>query len=163
MFCALLREARLLGRVLALAAAMAAVSSATAQEPIHQGFDVAVMHAPAVTTYPDGARLVYELHLTSFADDTLMLTGVEILDRARGVTLASYDSAALEALIGTGATEQASNARAIAPGARAVLYLAAPIGEAGAPGAILHRIAFERIRDGATAQVTRPASTAGAR
>jgi murein DD-endopeptidase MepM/ murein hydrolase activator NlpD len=147
------REMAMLGRALALAAAMM-LSAAAAQQPaLYQGFDVQVTHAPVAATYPDGARLVHELRLTNFARDALQLMRVEVLDAESGAVLASYEGADLDAAIGNpAASGRAANPRDIGSGAHALLYLNSPVEGARGPASIAHRIAFERARD--RAQVT---------
>lgn len=121
---------------IAAAVAVAAFHSAgVAAAAARQGLDVAVPVAPVVVPTRDGARLVYELHLTSFAAEPLRLERLDVID-AGGATLATYGGASLGAVVeqvGTGAAELV-----IAPGTRSIAYLNLPV--AAAPRSVAHRI-----------------------
>jgi len=139
---------RALASVAIAAAALIFAPSAVAQ--VHHAFDAQIMQAPVVVPGPNGPRLVYELHLTNFAGATLTLTRVDVTYQEAGSTLATYEGAALDAVLsGAGPLAPGASRRAIAPGARAILYVSAPTNGIFAPSAIGHRIFFERERDGA--------------
>lgn len=114
-----------------------ALSAASA--PVRQGLDIVLPLAPTTIETDDGLRLVYEMHLTSFAAEPLTLRRLDVLDDS-GRILATYTGDDLARLI-----EQIGPAPAVqsvvAPGRRAIVYFDVALQRP--TGAIAHRITFE--------------------
>lgn len=146
----------MLKQILASLALLAAAATARAQdeETVHHAFDVQIMQTPVVVPGPNGPHLVYELHLTNFASSPLTLTRVDVSYQDGGSTLATYEGPMLEAVLASaGPLAPEANRRAIAPGARAILYMSVPTNGVYEPPSIGHRIFFERVRDGVTSSI----------
>jgi ketosteroid isomerase-like protein len=118
----------------------AAVRGAT---PLHRSFDLEVPVPPTPVTVTGRRHLVYELHLTSFASEALVLRSVDVLDADDGAVLATLrdeDLAGRLSLPGPAASAPA--ARTIAPGMHAVLYLEVALGTGDLPRVLEHRVAY---------------------
>lgn len=118
---------------------------------VHQGFDLSVPQAPAAATIGTARKLVYELHLTNFADDALVPSALQVVDAERDRVLLDVQGPALAGLIGIQARKPVGNAAGdtIQPGARAVVYLEVPVSEA-IPRRLRHRLRYGRV-DGSAA------------
>ncbi len=103
-----------------------------------QSFDMRAAQPPAPLEAEDGTRLIYELHLTNFADAPLTLTGLDVVD-PDGKQVARFENDALarrtHVIGGQGAV--------LAPGARAVIYI--EIALAGVrPKGLRHLVRYTR-------------------
>src|SRR5204863_8482034 len=108
-------------------------------------FDLAVPPAPAAVRIGGRPTLVYELHLTNFSREDLVLTGLEILTGPPGGSrrLAQYRGSDLAALIGRAGAVPAPEVTRIGPGVHAVAYLWLPFERADAvPAELTHRVEF---------------------
>lgn len=110
---------------------------------VRQGFDLSVPQAPSAVMIGTARKLVYELHLTNFADDALVPSGLEVLDAGSDRVLLDVQGAALARLIGMASRIPAGSTAgdAIQPGARAVVYLEVPVPES-IPGQLRHRLRY---------------------
>ena len=111
-------------------------------QPTRQGFDMEAPHPPRAVAIGGHRLLVYELHLTNFADTDLHLTRIEALDVTTGAVIASLEGSALyRAIGGPGRKPGPATAK---PGQRLVVYweislpLADPI-----PRRLRHRLVFD--------------------
>lgn len=138
-------------RRIAAALALPLIAAAGAQEPdpVHQGFHLDVLAAPATAPFPDGDRLVYELHLTSFAAAPVVLTRLEVLD-GEGETLAALDDAELDAVLGRVGSSAETGVRELLPGQRVVAYLGVPAGTG--TEVLQHRVSFQTDRERAAGE-----------
>jgi peptidase M23-like protein len=125
-----------------------------------QSFEVEVPNAPVPVRSEGRQRLVYELHLTNFADATLVLKRVRVQDAASGRSLATFDGDALAGRLKIVDAQQASaSARAaIEPGQRGIVFVELDLAPDETVHALAHAIDFEA-RDGVVHTST-PASVA---
>jgi murein DD-endopeptidase len=129
-------------RVALGAAALFIVGLALAAPPLHSSFDLQVPLAPAPVPISGETQLVYELHVTNLAEQSLTLTQVQVLDADAGTVLTDLHDAALEARLGRpGLQAAAADRRTLAPGMRAVLYLEVAPGHR-VPRALRHRLDY---------------------
>lgn len=144
------------------------VGTGTAQKPTPM-FPIALEVPSAPTAFKANGKLnlVYELHATSFRAGDLLLTRVEVFNDDGGSTpLASYREADLNGMLarpGTGG--QLADARLIAAGMRAVVYLWLTFDTpAAVPARLRHRLYFkipnaaasdEKVVDGGRVNVRR--------
>lgn len=104
------------------------------KRPTNVEVDVQVPKTPTVVRSKDGNLLVYELHITNFGQKTLTLTGVEVWNDGKLVTLEGPD---LKKVVSRpGATTK--DPLKIAGGLRAVVYLWVEVDEV--PAALRHRL-----------------------
>jgi hypothetical protein len=141
-----------LARRAVLGVLLAAASGAWAQRDARQSFALQVPSAPTPVTIGGQARLVYELHLTSFAAEPLRLARIAVLDEASAATLAEFRGETLAALLGRPGLEKGGDRSVVAPGLGAVAYLDVPF-DASRAGALRHRIDFESVPSGAAGRV----------
>lgn len=87
-----------------------------------QSLHLTVPHSPPVARIDGEDRLVYELHATNFAAQTLTVTAVELRAADDGAIIARIDPARVMRRIGA----QPGGAHDLAPGQRAIFYLAVP-------------------------------------
>ncbi|MDQ8757986.1 M23 family metallopeptidase [Sphingosinicella sp. LHD-64] len=121
-----------------------ALRAAPAEVRPYQSLDLEVPCTPSVARIDGDDRLVYELHATNFSGRTLTLTAVEVRDAASGAEISRIDPAGMMRRIGA----EGGDARSLAPGQRAILYLSVPwAGRSTAP--LTHRITFDAAREGA--------------
>lgn len=118
-------------------------ANAVAQAQVRQGFDMVVPVAPAPVPVGDTWQLVYELHLTNFAHDTLTLMGVRVLNDSSASVLAEFRGTLLDAILGRPGESDGRARRAIAPGMRAIIYFNLSLDEAELPRALRHHVEFE--------------------
>lgn len=130
---------------------VALAPTATAALPVHSSFDVQVPVAPTPVRVADTQRLVYELHLRNFANESLVLQRAEVLTDDGDLLAEFHDDALLRGLGHPGAGASVANsdkaaAGAIPAGAVAVLYLELPIATAETPRALRHRLTYSSAR-----------------
>lgn len=124
--------------------AFADPSQATPDPRVRQSFHMEVPVSPAPVPIAGATQLVYELHLTNFARDTLTLTSVRVIDDSSGTVIGESDGASLEALLGRpGLATGATGRRAVAPGMRAIVYFNVPVTAAMVPRTFHHRVEFD--------------------
>ncbi len=128
---------------------VAAARGAASAETVQQAFDVQIPFAPVLARSGGGQQLVYELHLTNFARDPLTLTGIEVLDAATGDSIGEFRGLELRALLGRPGVD--GDKTMVAPGMRAIVYMAVPLTGASAPQRLRHRLQFEKAEPGRAA------------
>ena len=123
-------------RNLAIASLLLAPMLLPAAE-VRQGFDLSVPQTPAAVTIGTARKLVYELHLTNFADDALAPSGLQVLDADSDRVMLDVTGPALAGLIGQTFRPRVGHidAGTIQPGMRSVVYLEVPV-----PGAVPLRL-----------------------
>lgn len=138
------------------AVALFIVGMALAAPPLHSALDLQVPLAPAPVPMAGETQLVYELHISNFAEQSLMLTRAQVLDAEAGTVLADLHDTALAARLGRPGLQAAASERlTLAPGMRAVLYLDIATGDR-VPKSVRHRL------DYSISGTTRMASVEGA-
>ncbi|MGH7482452.1 MAG: M23 family metallopeptidase [Longimicrobiales bacterium] len=111
-------------------------------------FDLRVAVPPTPVVVLDTAYLVYELHLTNFARETVVVSRVQVVDAEGGSTVrAEFGGEALERRLNSSAVRAAAKAppagaRAIGAGVRQVLYLEIPLRPGAMPRALEHRVTY---------------------
>lgn len=146
---------------LAMAGATFASTTNTAapqSRPVRHAFDLRVPVAPAPLPVAGTSRLVYELHLTNFAPDTLALTDLQVLSGDNTRQLAKFDAGQLVERVGR-LSPDIGDPLLFSPGASAVIYLEVPLDAAAPPRELLHRVTFDVVN----AQGRIPAQITGAR
>src|ERR1700733_12362587 len=68
--------------------------------PVRQSFDIQVPWIPAPVVIAGQQQLIYELHLTNFAGDSLALSQIEVLNSASGTVLRRFQGGELASLMG---------------------------------------------------------------
>ncbi len=146
-----MRSAASLTALLCLVAAW--LPGAIAAVPMRTSFDMQVPLAPTPLKIAGVPQLVYELHLTNFADDALTLKHVQVLDAA-GATLIDLRGQELDHRLGRpGLTTGQKDKREIAPGMRAVLYIEVPVRDRAMPRELRHRIEYASASTGEATEV----------
>lgn len=117
---------------------------------LQSSLDLVIPEPPTPVNVGGQTRLVYELHLTNFSPDRVMLQSLEVRDAEHGTTLAAFAGADLAALLGHPGSQVApADPRIIEPGMRAVSYFWLALGKGRAvPRALTHRVSFDLLRAG---------------
>jgi len=119
--------------------------SASASAALRQSLDLRVLEAPTAVMVGDHQQLVYELHVTNYADAGLLPVRLDVVDAgAAGAPLASWHGAALLARTALAGSGRSPDAQGLAPGMHAVIYveIALPAG-VGLPHRLAHRLTWE--------------------
>lgn len=117
-------------------------ASQLASNALRQSFELRVPVPPAPIAVAGDRLLVYELHLTNFAREPLVLDQVDVADRDGG-TLARLRGDDLTSRLGLpDAGDDGEGTRTIRPGTQALLYLELSLGDAAAPTSLSHRIRY---------------------
>ncbi|WP_310395588.1 M23 family metallopeptidase [Hymenobacter sp.] len=117
---------------------------AAAAAQLRESFEMAVPTVPAPVRREGQQYLAYELHLTNFSADTLVLRAVRVMS-AGGVVLQHLDGARLAGCARVVRAALATPQRpsiAVAPGARALVYLDVPYGSGETPPQVLHAVDY---------------------
>lgn len=109
----------------ALLICLSAPAVAQQREPVWQSFDLQVPWRPQPINIDGKQRLMYELHLRSFAREALTLKRLRIVDRTTGATLGDLQGEALQAVIGRPG-QVTKDPQQLPPGSQAVIYLSLP-------------------------------------
>lgn len=118
-------------------------TATAATSPLRQSFHMQVPVPPTPVTVAGTPQLVYELHLTNFAREPLVLQRVEVLDADDATVIADVRGDALDRRLGRiGAPSADVGPRTIAPGMHGVLYLELSVEDGMVPDALEHRIAY---------------------
>lgn len=112
-----------------------AAPAAVAEVRSYQSLHLAVPHSPPIARIDGEDRLVYELHATNFAAQTLTVTDVELRSASDAAPIARLTPAGIMRRIGA----QQGGAYDLAPGQRAIFYLSVPWRSRGAEP-LIHRI-----------------------
>lgn len=134
----------LLAALLLMGLSISASASATVK--LRQSLDLRVFEAPTAVTVDGRQQLVYELHMTNYADAGLLPVRLDVLDAdATGAPLASWQGAALLARTAMAGSDRSPDAQGVAPGMHVVVYIevALPAG-ATTPRRLTHRLTYER-------------------
>jgi murein DD-endopeptidase len=117
----------------------ASLSAAAPNGPVaDQGFDAIIPYRPTPVAIGGTQRLLYELHLTSFARVPLVPLRLEVINPESGDVLLDVTGVQLLALI-----EGASD-KGISPGMRAVAYIDVAVPSGGMPKHLAHRLSYSR-------------------
>ncbi|WP_266168287.1 M23 family metallopeptidase [Dyella subtropica] len=107
--------------------AASGLALADGRPPLFDAFDIQVPWSPAPVTIAGKTQLVYEVHLSSFAEDSLVLERVDVVDKDHGKTVASLEGEALrQALRRPDHPAKESDLAQIPAGVRALVYLSVP-------------------------------------
>lgn len=142
------------GVVLILASLVISPQQAVAS--LRQSLDLQVPAPPTLVRVDGRLQLVYELHVTNFADDAVAITRVSVLSAGREKpSLGDFEGAELRGMIGLhrvrseAAKPGTEDSREIRPGMRAVIYFWLALDDASAaPKAIEHLVEFDLLRSG---------------
>lgn len=116
-----------------------------AVEKLHKqnSFDMRVPVTPKPVTILGTRQLVYELLLTNFSQDSLILEQLEVLDASNDAVIASISEDALDRKLGLfGLSSAIDDPRSIAPGTLRVLYLEIGLEEGVLPEVLEHRLIY---------------------
>lgn len=116
---------------------------------IRQSFDLQVPVRPTPISVMGKYRLMYELYLTNFAQEALVLEQVDILDADDVTIIADLQGETLNqrlSLLGT--PSDGNRSVTIAPGMCGVLYIELTLDEDELPQALEHRIAYRGADEG---------------
>jgi len=101
-----------------------------------------VPFAPSVVPVEEERRLAYELHLTSFAENTLSLTRVRVVDAESGAELASLSGPSLQQATGLAGAPGQAGSVSVESGQRAIVYLDVEVRGSTKPTALRHVIEY---------------------
>ena len=134
-----------------LASALAPVGAADLQSSL----ELAIPEPPTPVNVGGKTRLVYELHLTNFSPDRVMLKSIEVRDARRGTPIAEFTNADLSALLGhPGPKAGPAEPRIIEPGMRVVSYFWLAVGKGTAiPQTLTHRVTLDLLQPGSNVPV----------
>jgi len=115
---------------------------------LQSSLDLVVPEPPTPVNVGGETRLVYELHLTNFSPDRVMLKAIEVRDAERGTEVAEFEGADLSALLGhPGPKGGPAELRIIEPGMRAVSYFWIAVGTGVTiPRTLTHRVSFDLLQ-----------------
>jgi murein DD-endopeptidase len=127
--------------LIALSFALMAHAAIAQRAPLQQSFDLRVPWMPPPVVVSGKVSLVYELHLTSYAQEPLTLRRIEVVDDRQHVLL-DLSGAALADAMGRADRAKGNDRLRVQPGMNVVAYLSVPI--AGVDTAHLkHRVMYE--------------------
>ena len=117
---------------------------------LQSSLELAVPAPPTPVNVGGETRLVYELHLTNFSPDRVMLKSIEVRDAKSGRAVGRFADADLAALLGhPGPKTGPTDPRVIEPGMRAVSYFWIAVGKgATVPRTLTHRVSFDLLHSG---------------
>jgi murein DD-endopeptidase MepM/ murein hydrolase activator NlpD len=108
--------------------------------PVHQSFDLRVPWTPQPVVVAGKASLVYELHLTNEAQETLTIQRIEVLDEQQHV-LVDLAGSELTAAVGRADRAKGDERVRMTPGMTAVAYLSVPLADTGSVH-LRHRVVY---------------------
>jgi murein DD-endopeptidase len=123
------------------------VPALAAQASLPPFLELRVPKPPTVATGGGESFLAYELHVTNFAPQTMILTKVEVATGAgdrRKVLHAVTDSGLARSLTRPGQNVPPAERASIPGGARAVVWLWVPVDRTAPPGSVQHRVFVEQ-------------------
>lgn len=106
-----------------------------------ESFDIAVPLAPALTPVEGGRHLIYEVHLTNFTPDPLVVRGVRVADADTGATLAVFAGGALGQRL-SAVPAASGDAATVASGRRAIVFVELDPTPGHDPRGLLHEITY---------------------
>lgn len=121
------------------------VSRAQDRPTLVQSIDIQVPTPPMPVRIAGTRHLAYELHITNFRTSEVELTGVDILDPDRNVSVRSYRDRELAATLShAGKRDRAADARVVGAGVRAVMFLWLALDDSlPMPARLRHRIELD--------------------
>lgn len=131
------REPKVQIRV-AILAFLALAGSDGALAETQQALDVDVGASPHIVRVGAEEQLIYELHLTNFSARPLRLDELIVKADGRSAPIKAYTGDELAAAIAIVGPKDTNDARMIAPGRRAILYINAVVPASLAKGLITH-------------------------
>ena len=132
-----------------LAAAWVVTVTATVTQ-LRTSFDVRVPVSPTPVTIAGVPVLVYELHLTNFAQEPLTLQRVKVLDANRGNEIADIQGEDLIRRIGRPDLKNVETSRrTVTPGMCAIVFMEIKVASGGVPQALKHVIEYRTDQDDA--------------
>lgn len=127
--------------------------SGSSEALAQQALDVEVARAPNVVRIGESDQLVYEIHLTNFSSRPLRLDELIVKADGRGTPVKTYAGDELAAVIAIVGPKDATDARTIAPGRRAVLYINAPTPAGLVRGLITHDLRLSEVAPDGTGAI----------
>lgn len=118
------------GLFLVVLSMLVAHATLAQRAPVRQSFDLRVPWMPEPMVVAGKTSLVYELHLTNEAQETLTIQRIEVIDEQRHV-LADLTGSELTAAIGRADRAKGDERVHMAPGMTAVAYLSVPLADTG--------------------------------
>ena len=119
---------------------LAAPAVIAQRAPLHQSFDLRVAWAPQPVVIAGKTSLVYELHLTNEAQETLRIQRIEVLDEEQRV-LVDLAGSELAAALGRADRAKGDERLRMTPGMSAVAYLSLPLADTAAAH-LRHRVVY---------------------
>jgi murein DD-endopeptidase len=117
---------------------------ASRASPLPQSFDLEVPWQPTVVNIGGTKTLAYELHITNFYREALILERLEVLNPASGSIVHTYQASELRGLIGRWDRPEPEDRLAIPSGVHAIVYLNLPLkGRDSDLSAVTHRVEFD--------------------
>jgi murein DD-endopeptidase len=117
--------------------------AARAADPVRQSFDVSVPAALRATPVEGVREMVYELHLTNFANEALTVRGIRVMDARANRPLLSLDGAALAERFAIAAADRgAAQGTTIDRGQRGIAYIELQLAPGDAPRALVHEVEY---------------------
>ena len=138
---------------------LVSLSMPASASALRQSFDLQVPQAPTAVTIDGQQQLVYEMHVTNYAGVDMLPTKLDVLDAdALEKPLASWAGPALLAHMAIAGTDKSPDARGLAAGVQAVIYVEVVL-PAGArvPRRLIHRLTYETV----TAHASEPGEVLG--
>lgn len=127
-------------RLLAMLMLLAAPAVIAQRAPLHQSFDLRVPWMPQPVAVAGKVSLVYELHLTNEAQETLTIQRIDVLDDQQHLR-AELTGSELHAAIGRADRAKGYERLRVAPGMSAVAYLSVPLADTAAVH-LRHRVVY---------------------
>jgi murein DD-endopeptidase len=119
-----------------------------------ESFEVVIPQAPIPVVTEDHVALIYELHLTNFSTETLIVRRLQVINPDSGKTIASFDGPDLAnrfALVGDPAfAETKLSDPVVRPGQRAIVFMELGVDTAAVPKRLQHEIDYTATRDSPT-------------
>jgi murein DD-endopeptidase len=109
---------------------------------VRQSFDITVPERPAAVPAEGMAELVYELHLTNYADAALTLRAVRIFDAGGGKPLLALEGVGLAERFALAARPGTAAAAPVEPGTHAIVYLEIDLKPGDVPAALVHELEY---------------------
>jgi murein DD-endopeptidase MepM/ murein hydrolase activator NlpD len=134
---------RILASWLVMCSSLMPAAQAGARETIRQSFDLSVPAAPRMAPVEGVRELVYELHLTNFANEALVVRGIRVLDAQTRRPLLSLAGAGLAERFALAAADRGAVPSAtIDAGRRGIAYLEIELTPGELPRALVHEVEY---------------------
>lgn len=146
------REVSIFPRLLLVGLVATASPIIWAQRDARQAFDLVIPQAPTPVVVDGRTRLVYELHLTSFAAEPLHLERIQWFADHGSTPLAELRGETLSAALGRPGLDANKDKSIVAPGMRAIVYLDLAF-DAAPASTLRHRVEFKSVKDGASSGI----------